>query len=350
MPMYPPDDSPCWSGEWTPADPMVDLWAHSAVIRTVAALPNLHAWRLGDDKGSRRSVLWCAGPVADDGSSPDGGVAILTQTAPPPSLPLGDVDSQGAQQRKPFLGSSSSMTDGLLIALATGLSRTAADAIGDAVGRARNTPPIDVSADHAAGPRPFRAPGAGVRQWAGGIAQLPGSWLPGLAVLPNSLRDFDDPGTRWGTESMAFAARHSVHSADDRFASDVLAPHVTAIVLDHVPDDAAVTIAGDAIHIWWEYTAESRTAAGKVGRTVDIARRIRDAIPSFVLADHPDHSHRVEERLAERAAQAAAYRASRKTGRHADPTLQSIYDTAQAEYEASRSHSEHPPTAAGSVS
>jgi len=316
---------------------MVDLWAHSAVIRTVGTLPRLHAWRLGDDKGSRRSVLWCAGPADSAGSNPDG-VAILTQTAPPPSLPLGDVDSQGEQLARPLTGNSSAMTDGLLIALATGLSRTVADAIGDAVGGARGTSPTDGPAERPDGPPPFRSPGAGVRQWAGGVAQLRGSWLPGLAILPNSRRDFDDPGTRWGTESMAFAARHSVHAADERFASDVLAPHVTAIVLDHVPDDAAVTIAGDAIHIWWEYTAESRAAAGKVGRTVEIARRIRDAIPSFVLADHPDHSHRVEERLAERAAQATAYRASRTTGRHTDPTLQSIYDAAQAEYEASQSH------------
>lgn len=331
--MYPPDDSSCWRGEWTAATPMVDLWAYSAVIRTVAALPSLHAWRLGDDKGSRRSVLWCANPVGPAGSTADG-VAVLTQTAPPPSLPLGDVDGPGAFSAGPLLSTSSPLTDGLLSTLATGLSRAAADAIGDAVGRAIDTQPADGRQPPAAGPRPFRSPDAGVRRWAGAMVQLAGSWLPELAILPNSRRDFDDPETRWDTESMAFAARHSVHAANDRFASDVLAPHVTALVLEHVPQDAAVTLAGDAIHIWWEYTAESSTAAGKVVRTVDVARRIREAIPSFVLADHPDHSHRVEERLAERAARAAAYRASRATGRHTDPTLQSIYDTAQAQYDA----------------
>lgn len=333
--MYPPDDSPCWTGEWTAASPLVDLWAHSAVLRTVAALPSLHAWRLGDDKGSRRSVLWSASPVGLAGTGPDG-VAVLTQTAPPPSLPLGDVDSQTELLVSPLLGTSSPVTVGLLSSLATGLSRATADAIGDAAGRARNVPPADGGTQPAAGPRPFRSPDAGVRRWAGGMAQLPGSWLPELAILPTSRRDFDDPGTRWDTESIAFAARHSVHAADDRFASDVLAPHVTALVLDHVPEDAAVTFAGDAIHVWWEYTAESRTVTGQAFRTVDIAHRIRDAIPSFVLADHPDHSHRVEERLAERAAQAAAYRASRATGQHTDPTLQSIYDTAQARYDASQ--------------
>jgi hypothetical protein len=328
--MYPPDDSPCWSGEWQAASPLVDLWAHSAVIRTVAALPNLHAWRLGDDKGSRRSVLWCASPADLTGAGPEG-VAVLTQTAPPPSLPVGDVDSDGDLVGGSFLRASS-MTDGLLSALAIGLSRATADAIGDAVGRSQE----EDSPTPSGAPRPFRSPDPGVRQWIGGMVQLPGSWLPELAILPNSRRDIDDPGTGWDTESMAFAVRHSVHAADTRFASDVLAPHVTALVLDQVPADAAVTLAGDAIHVWWEYTDRSRTAAGKVVRTVDVARRIRDAIPSFVLADHPDHSHRVEDRLAERAARAAAYRASRATGRHTDPTLQRIYDTAQAEYEASR--------------
>jgi hypothetical protein len=105
------------------------------------------------------------------------------------------------------------------------------------------------------------------------------------------------------------------------------------LILDHVSDDAAVTVAGDAVHVWWEYSADNRSAKGKALRTVEVADRIRDALPSFVLADHPDHSHRVEERLAERAAQAAAYRAGRVTGRHQDPTLQRIYAQAQASYQ-----------------
>jgi hypothetical protein len=165
------------------------------------------------------------------------------------------------------------------------------------------------------------------------MAQLPGAWLPELAILPRSRRGVDDPATRWGTESVGFALRHTVHAADTRFASDVLAPHVTALILDHVPADAAVTAAGDAIHVWWEYTADNRSATGKAARTVDVANRIRDALPSFVLADYPDHSHRVEERLAERAARAAAYRAGRVAGRNQDPTLQRIYSQAQATYQ-----------------
>jgi hypothetical protein len=171
------------------------------------------------------------------------------------------------------------------------------------------------------------------------MAQVPGAWLPSLAILPRRERDMDDPGTRWSTESMAFAARHSVHAADTRFASDVLAPHVTALVLEHVPDDAAVTVSGDAIHIWWEYTDDTRTAVGKADRTVEVAVRIRDALPSFISTDYPDHSHRVEERLAERAARAAAYQASRSAGRHDDPTLQRIYAQAQADYESRQGQS-----------
>jgi hypothetical protein len=172
----------------------------------------------------------------------------------------------------------------------------------------------------------------------GGLAKVGGSWLPELAIMPTSGRDADDPGTRWGTESLAFADRHTVHAADIRFASDVLAPHLTALILDRVPEDAAVTIAGDALHVWWPYTPQSRMTPGRVAGTVQTAALLRDAIPSFVLADHPDHSHQVEDRLADRAREAAAYRAARDAGRHPDPTLQRIYDRARAEWEAGSEH------------
>jgi hypothetical protein len=262
------------------------------------------------------------------------GVAVFTQTAPPPSLPLGDVGPNGELLGSAALPAVGSIATGLLAALATDLSRTVADAVADSVvdraGAANVKDGASTLPDH--GPKPFVPYDPGVRRWVGGMAQLPGAWLPDLAILPRSRRGIDDPGSRWGTESVAFALRHSVHASDTRFASDVLAPHVTALVLDHVPADAAVTMAGDAVHVWWEYTADNRSARGKVLRTVEVADRIRDALPSFVVADYPDHSHRVEERLAERAAQAAAYRAHRVAGRNQDPTLQRIYSQAQETY------------------
>ncbi|HVQ18174.1 MAG TPA: hypothetical protein VMT27_03960 [Actinomycetes bacterium] len=299
--MQSPDDSVCWTGGWAPVDPLGALWAQSAMLRTIDAMPRLHPWRLGDDKGSRRSLLWCGETVP-----PPSGVAILCQTAPDPSLPLGDPGS----------------TPELLSGITVGLPALVASAAADAV--APRT--ADTS------PNVYRRPDPGVRQWVGGLAQLHGAWLPPLAILPRSERDIDDPGTEWSTESIAFAGRHTVHSDEPRFAADLLAPHVTALILDHVPPDAAVTVAGDALHVWWEYDNTSRQAAGKVASTVEVAAQLRDALPSFVLSDYPDHSEQVEDRLAERAAEAAAYRASRRAGRVSDPTLQRIYSQAQADY------------------
>jgi hypothetical protein len=322
--MNSPDDSACWLGDWSRAEPRVDLWAHSALIRTVSALPRLHAWRLGDEKGSRRSLIWC-GVIAADAESGSDAVAALSQSAPDPSIPLGD-DGRGSPLVDPLsvANAATTVAGGLLSALAASMPRDVSDAIADSVAP---TPQV-------AKPRKYRKPGAGVRQWVGGLAPLPGSWLPPLAILPRSRRDYDDPGTRWQTESLAFAVRHTVHADDTRYAADLLAPHVTALVLEHVPPDAAVTIAGDAIHVWWEYDDTSRKASGKVARTVDVVRRLRDALPSFVLNDHPDRSAEVEGRLAERAARAAAYRSKRQAGRHEDPTLARIYAQARADYEA----------------
>ena len=301
--MFPPDDSPCWDGAWTPVAPLVDLWAQSALARTATALPSLH--RMGGDNRSHASLLWAAAPESvptADQDADDIGVAVFVQTAPPPSLPLGDTD--------PDL-----------------------DLISDAVMAVAALAKDDHPALLAEGPKAFTPTDGGVRHWVGGMAQLVGAWLPDLAILPRHPGDIDDPGTDWETESLAFASRHSVHSSDVRFASDVLAPHVMALILDGVPGDAAVTVAGNAIHVWWEYTPESRLALGRAGRTVETAFKIRDALPSFVLAAYPDHSDQVEERLAERAAAAAAYRAARVAGRANDPTLQHIYSQAQATYQ-----------------
>jgi len=135
--------------------------------------------------------------------------------------------------------------------------------------------------------------------------------LPPVAILPRASRGVVDPGTSWSTESIDFATRHSVHAKDVRMVADLLAPDVTALILDHVPYDAAVTIYGDAVHIWWAYQEDSRRAPGKVVSTIEVAAELTKAFPTFVLADYPDHSDQVEDRLAARAAEAAAYRAAR---------------------------------------
>ncbi|MCZ3389513.1 MAG: hypothetical protein LH645_10450 [Actinomycetia bacterium] len=285
-----------------PVTPLVDLWAQSALARTAAGLSSLH--RMGDDIGSHHSLLWVAAreaaPTTDPGEGQNN-VAVSVQTAPPPSLPLGDTEPD-----VDFLG-------GAVMAISA-LTENHRPQLSD----------LGLAA--------FRPADQGVRHWVGGMPQLVGAWLPSLVILPRRPGDIDDPGTDWETESLAFASRHSVHAADIRFASDVLAPHVIALILDQVPDGAAVTFAGNAIHVWWEYTQQTRVASGRAGRTVATALKICDALPSFVLAAYPDHSDQVEQRLAERDAQAAAYRAARTAGRSTDPTLQRIYAQAQAEY------------------
>lgn len=303
--MQPPDDSPCWEGDWTPVAPLVDLWAQSALARTAAAVPDLHPWRTGGRDQSHHALLWAAAPKSSLITHHDevvSGVAVLVQTAPRPSLPLGDIESD-------------------------------ADLLSDAV--------TAVASLVAGDDRPLASTGTGepgpldqgVRRWVGGMARLVDTWLPTLLILPRHRGDLADPGTDWETESMAFAARHSVHATDRRFASDVLAPHVMAQILDGVSDDTALSVAGDAIHVWWEQTPASRLDVGRAARTVEAAFEICEALPSFVRTSYPDHSDQVERRLAERAAAAAAYRAARVAGRAADPTLQRIYSQAQATYD-----------------
>jgi hypothetical protein len=276
------------------------IWAQSAVARTVSALPELHPVRLGDDKGtSGRVMTWCASP--DNATT---GLGVLTQLSPPPelesdytsrdSMPFGLEQWDGSAS--PWSGSGD-----LLSMLATTMPIETANAIGDVL-----APPEREATTPA-----YQEPEPGVRRWAGGLAQIPGAWLPPVAILPRANRGVVDPGTSWSTESSDFAARHSVHAKDVRMVADLLAPDVTALILDHVPYDAAVTIYGDAVHIWWAYQEDTRHAPGKVMSTIEVAAELTKAFPSFVLAEYPDHSHQVEDRLAARAAEAAAYRAAR---------------------------------------
>ena len=260
-----PSSSQCWSGLWRDPEPSQLMWAIAAAGRTVSALPLLHPWRLGDTKGSRRTILWAAAPGTGEG------VAVFTETSRESSLPLGS-----------------------------------------------GGPDIP---DH--DPR-----------WMGGMVRLPGAWLPALAILPRSERDFDDPGTRWSTESLDFAARHTVHAESTRYAADILTPHMMALVLDSVPTMAAVTISGDAIHVWAKHVPETASSEGLVQRTLSAASQLKHAMPHFVLADYPDHSPEVEADQALKGEAAATYRAHRRLGRSDDPTLQRIYDQARADWEA----------------
>ena len=280
MTLTAPDASPCWSGAWRAADASESLWAIAAAGRTVGALPRMHPWRLADDRGSGRALLWLGVP------DPGEGMALLTQTAWEPDLP---VDADG--------------------------SEAAFDLWHESRWEESNAE-IDT-------PR-----------WMGGLARMPGAWLPATAVMAKRQWNLSDPGTDWSTESVDFAARYSVHSEDIRCAADILAPHVMALILDEVPAGAAVALAGDAIQVWLQETSHATATEGLVRELVVAAGRLKDAIPSFVLVDHPDRSAEVETDLADKEQAAEAYRRNRHAGRSADPTMQRIYDQARAAWEA----------------
>lgn len=306
MELRPPDPAPCWDGAWVPVDPAGELWLLAGLLRTVDALPRLHPWRLGDDKGSRRILRWTA-TRADDGD-PRPAYAVLSEQAREPSLAAGDAGHAQAIHLGFDLDLRRTVLDDVL-----GLAVGAATEVGGDL------------LDRSAGP---------ASRWGGVLTRLPGTWLPPIAVLPRSERDVGDPATAWTTESWAFNARHSVHAADERTAADLLAPHVMAILLDRVPERAAVTLAGDAVHVWWVHQPPLQNVVGLADRMLDMVRALAEAIPSFVLADHPDRSREVEADLDERQRAAREYRQARRPGASRDPVMQRIYDQARAAYSA----------------
>lgn len=291
----PPDGTDAWVGEWSVVPPRVDVWAQAAVNRTVRALVELHPFRLGDTKAAPRLVQWVAGQwppggqvdSADDVLAGQGlGVLMVTATEP-------DLDRS---ERPP-------VTEADLVAVALGT------AVDSAASRLRSW-----STPH--------------RRWAGALARLPGSWLPPLALLPRAARDLDDPRTAWPTESVDFDARFAVHTSTVRTTAALLTPRVMARLLDEVPEDCAVTVSGDAVHTWWPYPP-----ALPDSRVADVVRatvRLAAALPSFVLAEHPDLSGEVQAELQSRADRARRYRATRRAGHSPDPVIQRIYDEARA--------------------
>lgn len=280
----PPDDAACWRGDWRALPPLDEVWAQAAMARTVRALPQLHPWRLGDAKGSTRLLQW-TGAWPDD----DRALALLAVTARDPGLQAGDED-------RPH--------DLTLTGLGLGAGPTATDLARRAAGEA---------------PR-----------WAGVVLRLPGTWLPPIAWLPRALRDLDDPRTQWASESLDFATRYTVHTDELRTSAALLTPAVMALMLDAVPSGCAITLSGDAVHLWWPYRGTTVADVGRVARAARAATRLAAAVPRFVLAEHPDRSGVVEGELAQRSAAARDYRAGRRPGRSTDPVMQRIYDQARA--------------------
>jgi hypothetical protein len=289
----PPDGTDAWVGEWSVVPTRVDVWAQAAVNRTVRALVELHPFRLGDTKAAPRLVQWVAGQwspgghVDSDDVLAGQGLGVLTVTATEPDL--------DRSERPPL-----SEEDVVAVALET--------VVDSATSRLRSW-----STPH--------------RRWAGALARLPGSWLPPL--LPRAARDLDDPRTAWPTESVDFDARFAVHTSTVRTTAALLTPRVMAMLLDEVPEDCAVTVSGDAVHTWWPYpraVPDSRHVADVVRATV----RLAAALPSFVLAEHPDLSGEVQAELESRSDRARRYRATRRPGHSPDPVIQRIYDEARA--------------------
>ena len=281
-----PDGAPCWRGDWGVVAGLDEVWTQAAVTRTVRALPQLHPWRLGDDKGSARLLQWVGSWPGDPAV-----LAALAVTARDPGLSPGD-DGEPVEFR--------------LTGLPGRLPGDLSSASNRLLGPTRGDP----------------------RRWAGVLLRLAGSWLPPIAWLPRSLRGLDDPGTSWQTESVEFAERFTVHAADLQASAALLTPAVMALLLDVVPPACAVTMAGDAMHLWWPYRGAALADVGRLNRAARAGSLVAQAFPRFVLHQFPDRSNVVEAAVAERTAAARDYRAGRRPGRSTDPVMQRIYNEA----------------------
>lgn len=292
----PPDGAAAWEGDWSVVSTRVDVWAQAAVNRTVRAMTELHPFRLGDIASAPRLLQWVAGqwppdgqPIVDEVPGGQGlGVLMLTATEP-------DLDR--SERPAPVTG---------------------ADVLGTVI-------------DSAAGPAAarLRSWSSPHRRWGGALVRLPRTWLPPLALLPRAARDLDDPRTAWPTESVDFDARFAVYTRTERTTAALLTPLVMAILLDEVPEDCAVTMNGDAVHTWWPYPP-AVPSSGHAAEVVRATVRLAQALPSFVLREHPDLSDGVQAELESRADQARRYQAARRPGHSPDPVLQRIYDEARA--------------------
>jgi hypothetical protein len=310
----------------------VDVWAQAAVTRTVRALAELHPFRLGDVKSAPRLVQWVAGqwppegqPVTDE--VPDGhGLGVLTITATEPDLDRSEYPS--AVTDTGLLGTAINVAVGSAMGTVGSAIGTVGTAVGSVVGPTVGA--VGTMAGSVVGPATarLRSWSSPHRRWGGALVRLPGTWLPPFALLPRAARDLDDPRTAWPTESVDFDARFAVYTRTECTTAALLTPRVMAMLLDEVPEDCAVTVNGDAVHTWWPYPPAVRSP-GHAAEVVRATVRLAQALPSFVLREHPDLSAGVQAELDSRADQARRYRAARRPGHSPDPVLQRIYDEAR---------------------
>jgi hypothetical protein len=272
----PPDAAPCWAGDWDRVDVRTQVWGQAAVLRTVGALPKTHPWRLGGQAGSVRQVQWTGRPA----TLPDSVLCVLSITASDPKLDTGDG---------PDLGSALTLDD-----------------LADRLGAPEAT------------------------RWAGALVRLPDVWLPSVALLPRGIPGLPAPRTAWETESVEFEERYVVQGEIERVSADLLSPSVMAVLLDAVPRGSAVSLAGDALQIWWPYDESAQRDMGRLQRAATAALLLVKTLPTFVLRDFPDRSAEVEASYARKAQEAQNYRDHRRFGTSSDPVLQRIYDQARS--------------------
>lgn len=292
-----PDPAPCWAGEWARVDVRTQVWGQAAVLRTVSALPDNHAWRLGGSAGSVRQVQWTGRPA----TVPSGVLCVLAVTQRDPQLEAGDPDTAAID------------------AFAQSFGDTAASIVSDRLSAVANR--LVMGAD---------------QRWVGALVQMPGTWLPPIALLPRGATGVPAPRTEWGTESVDFDQRWAVQAVDTRVAADLLTPSVMSVLLDAVPRGAAVTISGDALQVWWPYDESTQADHGRVQRAALAATLLVKTFPRFVLSDHPDRGAELERSLARKADEMHAYQAHASFGRSPDPVLQRIYDQARSSVGAPR--------------
>ncbi|MFL6101201.1 MAG: hypothetical protein ACJ71T_14745 [Actinomycetales bacterium] len=305
-----PEAVPCWAGDWARVDVRTQVWGQAAVLRTVAALPATHPWRLGGTAGSIRQVQWTGRPA----TVPEEVLCILSVTATDPQLSAGEGPGSSSFGGLGALGGLGGL--GGLGAFG-GLGATADSLVSDAFDDAVSDVVHVLSASRE-------------QRWAGALVRLPGTWLPAAAVLPRGVPGVPSPRTHWATESVEFDERFVVHSENEQVTAALLSPSVMAVLMDAVPRGAAVTISGDALQVWWPYDQGTRSDVGRVQRSAVAGLLLVKTFPRFVLADHPDRSAEVERSLARKADEAHAYRARLTYGRSPDPVLQRIYDQARA--------------------